>query len=266
MGETTQLQPEPRWGASLQDDVLLTDRRGGVLLVTLNRPERRNALNTPLLRAIEDALGRAQADDRVNVIVLTGADPSFCAGVDMNELEEKGRSPEMGDPLSRVQKPLIGAINGPAVTGGLELALMCDFLIASDRASFADTHARLGLMPGWGQMARLPHAIGTRRATEMLLTCAPLKADRAYAIGLVNELVPHSTLMPRAMELAKSIAEGDGRAVRAMLAQLREGSGRPVAEVLETERIRASEWQGGGFETTRLTEHRSRLKRDDAGS
>ncbi len=248
------------------NEVLLKDRHGSVALLTLNRPERRNALNTPLLRAIEEALGEAEADDRVDVVVLTGADPAFCGGVDMDELEARGRGPEMGDPLSRVQKPLIGAINGAAVTGGLELALMCDFLIASDRASFADTHARLGLMPGWGQMARLPHAIGTRRATEMLLTCAPLTADRACAFGLVNEVVSHSKLIPRTIELAKSIAEGDAPAVRAMLAQLRDGAGRPVAETLGTERLRASEWQGDGFDTGRLSAHRARRGTGDAAS
>jgi enoyl-CoA hydratase len=247
------------------DEVLVTERRGDVALVVLNRPERRNALNTPLLRAIEQALKAAQDDDRIEAIVLTGADPSFCAGVDMKELEETGRTPEMGDPLAGLEKPLIGAINGPAVTGGLELALMCDFLIASEQASFADTHARLGLLPGWGQMARLPHAVGTRRAAEMLLTGAPLTADRAQACGLVNEVVPHSALIPRALELAKSIAANDRGAVRVMLGQLREGAGMPITQTLETERLRASEWQGGGFDTTRLHEERSRLKAGEVG-
>jgi enoyl-CoA hydratase len=236
---------------------LSSERRGAVLVLTLNRPDRRNALDTPLLRALEAGLAEAEAAPDIGVIVLTGADPAFCGGVDLGELEQTGRAPDMGEPLRGLSKPLIGAINGPAVTGGLELALMCDILVASDRAVFADTHARIGLLPGWGQMARLPHAVGTRMATEMLLTSAPVSADRAAAIGLVNEVVPHDGLIPRAMEIAEQITAADGGAVRAMLAQLRGGAGLSVAEALEVERVKAAEWQGGGFDPGQVAGYRA---------
>lgn len=240
-------------------DVLLSERHGNVAVIKLNRPERRNALNTALLRALESAFQAAETSDEIAVLVLTGADPAFCGGVDMKELEETGRAPDMGNPLAGLTKPLIGAINGAAVTGGLELALMCDFLLVSSRATFADTHGKIGLLPGWGQLARLPHAIGTRMAAEMILTSAPLSAERAYEVGLANEVVSHETLMSRAIEVAEAIAESDGPAVRAMLAQLREGAGHPVAKLLQTERERAAEWQGAGFDTTLVAEQRARV-------
>jgi enoyl-CoA hydratase len=240
-------------------EVLTVNQQGRVAILTLNRPERRNALNTPLLRAIEGAIADAERSEDVDVIVMTGADPAFCGGVDLEELEEKAHSPEMGDPLAGLSKPLIGAINGPTVTGGLELALMCDILVASERAVFADTHARLGLVPGWGQMARLPHAVGTRHAAEMLLTCQPVSADRAYEIGLVNHVVPHDELMPRALEIAAAIAAADGPAVREMLDQLRTSAGRSLADTLQVERERADAWQGDGFDPSGVADQRARI-------
>jgi enoyl-CoA hydratase len=233
--------------------VLRSEREGSKQILTLQRPERRNALNSELLRALERAFAEAQAAAEVDVIILTGADPAFCGGVDLRELEQHGRAPEMGDPLAGVEKPVIGAINGPAVTGGLELALMCDLLVASEQASFADTHGRVGLLPGWGQMGRLPLAVGTRRAAELLLTSRMVSAAEALRIGLVNEVVPHAELMTRALALADAMHESDQGAIRAMLAQLREGAGAPLAERLVRERERAAEWQGEGFDTDRIS-------------
>jgi enoyl-CoA hydratase len=240
--------------------VLLQEDRGAVRVLTLNRPRRRNALDTELLRALEDRFAAAEADDGVDVIVLTGTDPAFCGGVDLRELEERGRPPEMGAPLAGVTKPVIGAINGPAITGGLELALMCDLLIASELAVFADTHGRLGLLPGWGQMARLPHAVGTRRATELLLTSRTCAAAEALELGLVNAVVPHADTLERALGLAAAIGESDQPAVRAILAQLREGAGDRMATALARERERADRWQGQGFDTDRVSRQRDSLK------
>jgi enoyl-CoA hydratase len=132
---------------------VLAEQRDGVALVTLNRPARRNALSGALLTVLCGTLAELDAEPGVRAIVLTGADPAFCAGLDLTELSQPdsqlaavGSAPVL-PPLAT---PLIGAVNGAAVTGGLELALACDFLIASERATFADTHARLGIMPGWG--------------------------------------------------------------------------------------------------------------------
>lgn len=232
-----------------QASVLLAEDFAGTRVLTLNRPDRRNALNTELLRALESGFAAAEADDSVAVIVLTGADPAFCGGVDLKELEERGKPPEMGEPLRGVSKPVIGAINGPAITGGLELALMCDLLVASENAAFGDTHASLGMLPGWGQVARLPDAVGGRRAAEMLLTARIIGADEALRIGLVNDVAPHADAMPRALELAAAIGAVDGPAARAILAQLRAGAGESLSDRLRRERELAFEWQGAGFKS-----------------
>jgi enoyl-CoA hydratase len=239
--------------------VLLEEDHGAIRVLTLNRPRRRNALDTELLRALEDRFAAAESDDSVDVIVLTGADPAFCGGVDLRELEERGRPPEMGTPLAGVTKPVIGAINGAAITGGLELALMCDLLIASELAVFADTHGRLGLLPGWGQMARLPNAVGYRRATELLLTSRTCDAAEALQIGLVNAVVPHAQTLPKALALAGEIGESDQPAVRAILAQLREGVTDQITAALARERERADLWQGEGFDTDLVSRKRESL-------
>jgi enoyl-CoA hydratase len=166
----------------------------------------------------------------------------------------------MGAPLDGVSKPVIGAVNGPAITGGLELALMCDLIVASERASFGDTHGRVGLVPGWGQMGRLPATVGTRRAAEMLLTSRILDAEEALSIGLVNAVAPHEQLIDRALGLADAILAADQPAVRAMLAQLREAAGAPLGEALALERERADAWQGAGFDTDLVSRKRESLR------
>jgi enoyl-CoA hydratase len=228
-----------------------------VLTVVLDRPERRNALTTELLRELADAVTAADAADHVDVVVITGADPAFCAGVDLAELEATGRPPDFTTPLPSISKPVVGAINGAAVTGGLELALACDLLIASERARFADTHAPLGLLPGWGQTARLPQAVGTRRALEMLLTGRFIDAEVALRIGLVTEVVPHGELVSRAQDLARAIANADQPAVRATLALVRDTAGAPLASALEREREAFAAWQGGGIDTHGLAQARA---------
>ncbi|MDQ3757137.1 MAG: enoyl-CoA hydratase [Actinomycetota bacterium] len=202
--------------------VIRTDIEDRVAVLTLDRPEARNALNGELLRALPETIARADADPEVDVIVVTGADPAFCAGIDLKELQAGGldffRQGGVGRPWARTTKPVIGAVNGPAVTGGLEIALHCDFLVASDRARFADTHARVGLLPGWGLTVLLPQAVGARKAKEMSLTGRWLPADEALLFGLVNKVVSHEELLPTTTAIAREIASGDGRAVRALLA------------------------------------------------
>src|SRR6476659_199445 len=144
------------------DDVLLIDTTDRVRTLTLNRPQSRNALSSALRTRFYAALREAQSDDDVDVVIVTGADPVFCAGLDLKELGDTTALPDISPKWPAMTKPVIGAINGAAVTGGLELALYCDILIASEQARFADTHARVGLLPTWGLSVR-PAAEGRHR-------------------------------------------------------------------------------------------------------
>src|SRR5882757_3605211 len=193
--------------------VLIADH-GAVRLLTLNRPQARNALGRDLIRATYTALTEADADDSVRAVVLTGADPAFCAGVDLKEAARDGlkyfaefKSNSCISAVAEMRTPTLGAINGATFTGGLELALGCDFLIASERAVFADTHARVGILPGGGMTARLPQVVGAAMARRLSMTGEVVDAARAERIGLVTEVVPHDQLLPRAIELASQIAE-----------------------------------------------------------
>jgi enoyl-CoA hydratase len=176
---------------------VLCEIRGQVAVVILNRPARRNALSAALLASLRASLAELSADAAIRAIVLTGTDPAFCAGLDLTELGQPGgplSSVASGPVLPSLSKPLIGAVNGAAITGGLELALACDFLIASERSSFADTHARIGIMPGWGLTVQLPAAVGLRRARQMSATGNFVDARTALDWGLVNHVVPHAEL------------------------------------------------------------------------
>ena len=236
--------------------IVLVEVDDGVATVTLNRPEVRNALNAELIDTVRARLGECDASDDVDAIILTGADPVFCAGVDLKFLEdqveqEPGSEAVFPDhPVPPHTKPIIGAINGAAVTGGLELALGCDFLIASERARFADTHARVGIVPGWRLTVELPEAIGYRRAKEMSITGNFVDAQTALVWGLVNHVVPHEELLPFCRKLGADIVSNDGSTARAILATYddeRETVDGPRAD-MELERFRAWHAEGKGAE------------------
>ena len=197
-------------------NVLSVDRLGAVVTLTLNRPESRNALSRDLQRRLERTIGELDADPSVRAIILTGTDPAFCSGVDFRDLEDRAIAGSIGPrdaPIVTSTTPLIGAINGPAYTGGLELALACHFLVASTHATFADTHARLGVTPGWGLTVMLTEAVGSRRAREMSVASRALDATTALEWGLVNHVVAHDDLLPFTVGLAQHIASNDARAV-----------------------------------------------------
>jgi enoyl-CoA hydratase len=203
----------------MADDHVLLNVSERIATITLNRPGVRNALSSEVLRLLPDRLRQAEANDDVDVIILTGADPAFCAGLDLQELGSTGGnlgstgSRDRG-PFPPVTKPIIGAINGVAITGGFEIALNCDFLVASEHAKFGDTHARVGVMPGWGLTVLLPQAIGVRRAREMSFTGNYMLADEALAFGLVNHVVPHAELLPFTRRLARDIRGNEQAGVR----------------------------------------------------
>ena len=197
--------------------ILLTETADRVRTITLNRPAARNALSSALRREFFAALRDAETDDAVDVVIVTGADPVFCAGLDLKELGDTTELPDISPKWPPMSTPVIGAINGAAVTGGLELALYCDILIASERARFADTHARVGLLPTWGLSVRLPQKVGVGMARRMSLTGDYLSATEALRAGLVTEVVPHEDLLPPARAVAASIVGNNRKAVRALL-------------------------------------------------
>jgi len=210
--------------------VLLVDRADdGVATVTLNRPAQLNALTTELRAAVVEAFRALGADDAVGAVVLTGAGRAFCAGVDLKELGGETRPPggrpatieappdlDMVGAIRACPAPVIAGVNGVAITGGFELALACDFIIAAATARFADTHARVGILPTWGLTQRLPRLIGINRAKEMSLTGDFLDAERAERWGLVNRVVEPGELLDTCRHLGAEIAASDARAVGAL--------------------------------------------------
>jgi enoyl-CoA hydratase len=254
------------------EPVVLVSVEDRVATVTLNRPDARNALNRALMHGLWDAITKAGADDGVDAVVLTGADPAFCAGVDLKEvsgvtaMSEPARPPGEGPerhanglwrffPL--IDKPVIGAINGVAVTGGLEISLQCTFLVASEQARFADTHARVGIMPGGGITVLLAQSVGLRRAIELSLTGNFLSADDALRLGLVNHVVPHDELLPFAQKLASDIVHNDQRGVRTLLAHYRRiANAATLDDAHLIEGYMAEMWQPG---TSSVAERREQV-------
>jgi enoyl-CoA hydratase len=249
---------------TVADDIVLVEIDGPVATVTLNRPDARNALNRALRKALPTTLVELDGRDDIAAIVLTGADPAFCAGIDLKELAAGSalNDPASADtsrqqgPFPAVGTPVIGAINGVAITGGFEVALACDFLVASDRARFADTHARVGIMPGWGLTVALPAAIGVGRAKEMSTTGNFLDAQTALAWGLVNHVVPHDELLPFCQQLGRDIGTIDPLAVRRMLQTYDEGALRDGAGAWALEATVSAEWQGAGVDPAAIEQRR----------
>jgi len=239
-----------------------------VATVTLNRPEARNALSGALTSELDDVITELDGRDDVACIILTGADPAFCAGVDLKALSTEPRGVQQerqSGPLAHLgflpahETPVIGAINGPTVTGGLELALCCDFLIASERARFADTHARVGAMPGAGLTIRLPELIGIDRARRMSFTGDFIDAATALAWGLVAEVVPHETLLPRARELAAAVASIPRDNVREIRRMYEAMSALAGEEAWLAESRWSRQWMADRFDQSRLVGERERI-------
>lgn len=222
------------------------ERDEGVAIVTLNRPEAMNALSRGLRAQLAQAMRELDGDDRVRVVVLTGAgDRAFTAGLDLKELGADtsnlgaaNATDADANPVKAIEqcrKPVIGAINGVAITGGFELALACDILIASETARFADTHARVGIMPGWGLSQKLSRTIGISRAKELSLSGNFLDARTACDWGLVNRVVAPEALLPTARKLAADIASADPGMVQAYKAVIDEGYAQSFGDGLATE-------------------------------
>ncbi len=246
-------------------DVVLVDLEDGVATITLNRPEARNALDRAVRSRLPEVVTELEHDAGVDVMILTGADPAFCAGIDLKELgggEASGTRDDLGTTRGALPprtKLLIGAVNGVAVTGGFEIALACDFLIASERARFADTHARVGIMPGWGLTVLLAQRIGAARAREMSVTGNFVDAELAYDWGLVNHVVPHEDLLPFCRRLAADCRTIDQVAVRRMLQTYEEASLVSGDEAWAIEDRVSREWQGDGFDPAEIERKRAAI-------
>lgn len=241
------------------DGPLLIERHDAVAVLTLNRPERRNALSSALIDELRRAVTTADADATVAVVVLAAAGRGFCAGLDLDELSSSegglvsgGVVSSMRGPLPPISKPVLGAINGDAITGGLELALVCDVLYAAPQARFADTHTRFGMLPAWGMTARLTERIGTARAMEMSLSGRFVRAEEAAAWGLVNRVIPADDLLDETLSLAQSIASNDAGAVAEVTALYRAAADERSDGAWERETAAARAWQGAGVDPSQV--------------
>jgi enoyl-CoA hydratase len=200
----------------MSEQVLKIEREGGIATLTLNRPDSRNALNAALRRALRDAFRELERDASVRAVILTGAGKAFCAGLDLKEMGERGPgaggegeagglSHGLVETIEAFPHPVIGAINGVAVTGGFELALACDVLIGCPETRFADTHARVGILPGWGLSQKLSRAIGPSRAKLVSFTGNYVSAEEAERWGLLARVVATDQLLPACRQLAQDM-------------------------------------------------------------
>ena len=225
---------------AMPDENLTIERDGAVAVLTVTRPTVLNALNNETITELENAVSRLAADGEVRAVVLTGAgDKAFIAGADIRELAVltpvtaerlAARGHALCHAMERMGKPVIAAINGYALGGGCELAMACTLRIAADTAKLGQPEIGLGLLPGYGGTQRLPRLVGSGRALEMMLTGAPIDAEEAWRIGLVNRVVPRAELMPRTIDLARQVAAQAPIAARCILAAVREGVGMTLAD------------------------------------
>jgi enoyl-CoA hydratase len=230
----------------MSEPVLRIEREDALATLTLNRPKAMNALSRELRAALAGAFRELAEDPAVRAIVLTGAGRAFCAGLDLKELGA-GAGPVGGarggrddadivSAMAAFEGPILGAINGVAITGGFELALACDVLYASTEARFADTHARVGIMPGWGLSQKLSRSIGVYRAKELSLSGNFLDAATAERWGLVNRVVPPAELLPATRALARDMLSVPDAALRAYKRIIDAGFALPFGESLAAER------------------------------
>lgn len=243
-GETSNLRRALSPAVSMAYQTILVDRRGPVALVTLNRPEKHNAMSFMMKAELMEALRALDADPGVRAIVLTGAgDLAFVAGADISEFAgrtatEQWRMYEHGtlyDAVDRLEKPVIAMINGYCFGGGLEIAMACDIRIASERAMLGQTEIDIGLIPGGGASQRLPRLVGTGNAMKLTLTGERIDAREALRVGIVDEVVPHADLEARTFEISERIAAKSAVAVRLAKAAVRAAARLPLDQGLRYE-------------------------------
>lgn len=225
-------------------------RRAGVLWLVLDRPDALNSVSHEMVREIHAVLDQVEADPEVRCLVVTGAGRAFCAGSDLKAARRAG----VADPaaasaafvqaaaglLGRIERlplPVIAAVNGLALAGGLELVLCCDLVVAAAEAHFGDAHARLGLLPGWGASVRLPRRIGVARAKELMFTAAQVSAERMHQWGLVNRVVLRTDLRTAVDVLAAQLTDKSPLGLRRMKQLVDDGLAQPLEVALRHEQI-----------------------------
>jgi enoyl-CoA hydratase len=224
-------------------DTILTEQRGRVLLITLNRPKALNALNTQLSYELIDALTKADRDDGIGCSVITGSAKAFAAGADIKEMQNQSYTDMHGtdffgqwDALATLRKPTIAAVSGYALGGGCELAMMCDFILCSDSAKFGQPEIKLGVMPGMGGSQRLTRLVGQAKAMEMCFTGRMMDAAEAERAGLVSRVIPVDTLLEEAMTTAATIAVMSLPALMSIRDAIRRTQEMPLTEGVRFER------------------------------
>ena len=226
----------------MDETPLLIDVADGVATLTLNRPSALNSLNQALRLALVTALAEMDARDDVRVIILTGSGRAFCAGLDVKELGQSGGNVsenvgggDMGAAITELKTPIIAAINGLAVTGGFEITLCCDIVIVARSAYFQDTHAKIGLLPGWGLSQRLPRVIGPYRAKEISLSARRVTAEEAVHLGFVTRAVADHDLLAEARAVALTITQWPADHIKRIKALIDRGYEMPFGEALQFE-------------------------------
>lgn len=223
--------------------MIRSEIRNRVGLITLNRPQALNALNNPLMREVMDALETFDADPSIGAMVITGNEKVFAAGADIKEMADKSNT-EMMDRdhvavftrIRAIQKPVIAAVSGWALGAGCEVAMACDMIIASESAKFGQPEVTIGVIPGAGGTQRLTRAVGKAIAMEMILNNRTLSAQEAYQFGLVNRVVPVVDYLNEALKLADEIASRAPLAVRAAKMLVNQSYERTLADGLEEEK------------------------------
>ena len=233
---------------------VLTERRGGVALITLNRPESLNSLTVSMRGPLVDAFEGAGRDADVRAIVVTGAGRAFSSGGDITFMDlvmkqggkfeefvplvDAGR--ELALVIDRIEKPVVAAVNGAAAGGGMSLALVCDVRWASDKAKFAQSFVRIGLHPDWGSIHTLPRLVGASRAMELMWTGDLIEAEEALRLGIVSRVLPADRLLPETMAFAERLAQGPALALTEIKRSVRQALGYTLKQALDRE-IRAQE-------------------------
>jgi len=227
----------------VQYEFISTSREDAVGIITLNRPKVLNALNLQLVDEVVAEMERLDQDPEIRVILLTGNEKAFAAGADISEMADpsaieimKRNQFAVWDRISRITKPIIGAVSGYALGGGCELMMNCDIIIASETAMIGQPEIKLGVMPGAGGTQRLTRAVGVRKAMEMLLTGEPISAREALRYGLVNRVVPVESYLSEALKLAKQIAQQPPLAVQAIKKAVYKAADVPLQDALDYER------------------------------